>query len=132
MINDLIGLSYERRARFCEGNNKTDCFMLVCEARRRLGLHDYEEDFQWAYDQYDAGNLPMKRIIRWLLSNGEVTNKYEDGNVVIMKTLGQELAVGVVYDGGVLTISKGGQSFWAPLPLVLSPKLFKMLPDKTK
>ena len=61
-----------------------------------------------------------------------MTNKYEDGNVVIMKTLGQELAVGVVYDGGVLTISKGGQSFWAPLPLVLSPKLFKMLPDKTK
>ena len=129
MINDLIGLSYERRARPSEGQGKSDCFMLVCEARRRLGLHDYEEDFQWAYDQYDAGNLPMKRIIRWLLTNGKTTHDLENGNVTIMKTFNGELAVGVVYDGGVLTISKGGRSFWAPVPLVSSLKLFKMLPD---
>jgi len=127
MINDLIGLSYERRARFCEGNGKTDCFMLVCEVRRRLGLHDYEEDFRWAYDEYDSGNLPMKRIIRWLLTNGKQTSKMEDGNVAIMFPPKGEIAVGVVYDGGIATVSKGGRSFWTQnAPKV---KLFKMNAD---
>ena len=112
MINDLIGLSYERRARPSDGNGKTDCFMLLCEVRRRLGLHDYEEYFQWAYDEYEANNLPMKRIIRWLLENGEKTATMNDGNAVVMRNPGGELAVGVVYDGGILSICSGGRSSW--------------------
>jgi len=129
MINDLIGLSYERRARFCDGEGQTDCFMLVCEARRRLGLRDYEEDFRWAYDEYDAGNLPMRRIMRWLLEHGRRTNAYDDGNVAIMKTIGGELGVGVVYNGGILTISKGGRSFWTPFNGSSSIKLFQLRCD---
>jgi hypothetical protein len=98
MINDLIGLTYERRARFCEGEGKTDCFMLVCEVRRRLGLHDYEEEFRWAYDEYDSGDLPMKRIIRWLFDNGKRTMERENGNVVIiLPRPGCEVAVGVAF-----------------------------------
>lgn len=129
MINDLIGLSYERRARPADGNGKSDCFMLVCEARRRLGLHDYEQDFQWAYDQYDAGNLPMPRIMRWLLTNGKKTRELTDGNVAIMKNLSGELAVGVVYDRGILIIAKGARSFWVAEPSLSAIKLFAMLPD---
>ena len=128
MINDLIGLAYERRARFCEGEGKTDCFMLVCEVRRRLGLHDYEKEFRWAYDEYDSGDLPMKRIIRWLFDNGKRTMERENGNVVIiLPRPGDEVAVGVAYDGGILTVSRGGRSWWSSsFP---SLKLFKMLPD---
>jgi hypothetical protein len=131
MINDLIGLSYERRARFCDGQGKTDCFMLVCEVRRRLALHDYEDDFRWAYDQYDSGNLPMKRIVRWLFDNGQRTFEKENGNVaIILPKPSGEIAVGVAYDGGILTVSRGGRSFWSPsFP---SLKLFKMLPDIKK
>lgn len=128
MINDLIGLDYERRARFCEGNGKSDCFMLVCEVRRRLCLHDYEDEFRWAYDEYDSGNLPMKRIVRWLLENGKRTMERENGNVaIILPKAGSEIAVGVVYDGGILTISRGGRSYWSSF--FPSLKLFKMLPD---
>lgn len=128
MINDLIGLSYERRARPSEGNGKSDCFMLVCEVRRRLGLHDYEDDFRWAYDEYDAGNLPMKRVVRWLFENGKRTMEKEDGNVaIILPRPGGEIAVGVVYDGGIITVSRGIRSHWSrSFPSV---KLFKMLPD---
>lgn len=127
-MNDLIGLQYERRARFCEGNGKSDCFMLVCEARRRFGLYDYEDEFQWAYDEYDSGNLPMRRIVRWLFENGKRTTERENGNVaIILPKQGGEIAVGVAYDGGILTVSRGGRSYWSSsFP---SLKLFKMLPD---
>jgi hypothetical protein len=103
--------------------------MLVCEVRRRLGLHDYEDDFRWAYDEYDAGNLPMKRIMRWLLENGKRTNDLTDGNVAIMKNISGELAVGVVYDKGIAIIARGGRSFWVAEPLLSVIKLFAMLPD---
>jgi hypothetical protein len=128
MINDLIGLSYERRARPSDGEGKSDCFMLVCEVRRRLGLHDYEDHFKWAYDEYDSGNLPMKRVIRWLFENGKRTTVREDGNVaIILPRPGGEIAVGVAYDGGIVTVSRNGRSYWSPsFPLL---KLFKMLPD---
>lgn len=127
-MNDLIGLQYERRARFCDGNEKSDCFMLVCEVRRRLGLHDYEDEFRWAYEEYDSGNLPMKRIVRWLFENGKRTTQRENGNVaIILPRPGGEIAVGVAYDGGILTISRGAKSYWSSsFP---SLKLFKMLPD---
>jgi hypothetical protein len=132
MINDLIGLSYERRARPADGHGKSDCFMLVCEVRRRLGLHDYEKDFQWAYEQYDAGNLPMKRIMRWLLENGQKTNELVDGNVAIAKSMSGELAVGVAYDKGIVIIARGGRSFWVAEPSLSAIKLFAMLPDITQ
>jgi hypothetical protein len=128
MINDLIGLSYERRARPSDGEGKSDCFMLVCEVRRRLGLYDYEDDFKWAYDEYDSGNLPIKRVIRWLFENGKRTTTKDDGNVaIILPRPGGEIAVGVAYDGGIVTVSRNGRSYWSPsFP---SLKLFKMLPD---
>jgi len=130
MINDLIGLSYERRARFCDNNGETDCFMLVCEVRRRLNLHDYEDEFRWAYDDYEAGTLPIKRIIRWLLIHGEKTSKMENGNIAIMFPPKGEIAVGVVYDGGIVTVSKGGRSFWTQNAPKL--KLFKIKADESK
>lgn len=127
MINDLIGLNYERRARPVNEQGKSDCFMLVCEVRRRLKLHDYEKDFSWAYDEYEANNLPMKRILRWMLEHGIKTNELKDGNVAIMRMLNGELAVGVVYDGGIITISNGGRSFWTKsFPPM---KLFRMKAD---
>lgn len=127
MINDLIGLDYERRARPADGHGKTDCFMLCCEVRRRLGLHDYEQDFSWAYDDYDAGNLPIKTIMRWLFVHGEKTMQWEDGNITITKAPSGELGVGTVYDGGMIMIARGCRSFWyRNLPDI---RLFKMRAD---
>ena len=45
-MNDLIGLQYQWGARFADGKGYTDCFQLVCEIRKRLGLSDYSGKFE--------------------------------------------------------------------------------------
>ena len=76
---DLVGLPYRWGARPSEG--ATDCFQLVCEVRRRLGLTDYEQEFQWVYETYDERTLPDRRIARWLLTKGSRTTVLEPGTI---------------------------------------------------
>jgi hypothetical protein len=66
MFNDLIGLRYGWHCRPNDGTGKTDCFQLVCEARRRLGMSDYAPRFEWVYSVYDEFSLPPRQILRWL------------------------------------------------------------------
>lgn len=111
MINDLIGLSYEAGARYFPGCSHIDCFALLCETRRRLGLVDYEDEFQWVYK---ADQLPVKAIIKAVRKIAQQTNQPKDGDMVITGGGLHRLAVGVVINGGILTTAHGIKSFWTP------------------
>lgn len=111
MINDLIGLDYEAGAKYCKDCRTIDCFALLCETRRRLGLKDYEEDFQWVYENE---RLPVKAIIKAMRKIAQQTDLPKDGDMAIISGGLNRLAVGVVINGGILTISHGTKSFWAP------------------
>ena len=75
--SDLIGLGYRWGAVPSEG--ATDCFQLVCEVRRRLGLTDRTTEFGWVYQTYTEATLPPKRIARWLLTTGRRTTELVPG-----------------------------------------------------
>jgi hypothetical protein len=111
MINDLIGLDYEAGAKYFSGCSRIDCFALFCEARRRLGLVDYEEEFQWVYE---AEKLPVRKIIKLMREIAEEVNEPKDGDLAITNGGFYRLGVGVVINGGILTIAHGMKSFWAP------------------
>jgi len=111
MINDLIGLDYKAGARYFPGCSHIDCFALFCEARRRLGLFDYENDFQWVYE---TEKLPTKAIIKAMRTIAEKTDQPKDGDLAVIGGGLHRLGVGVVINGGILTIGHGIKSFWAP------------------
>lgn len=111
MINDLIGLDYKAGARYFPGCSSIDCFALFCETRRRLGLKDYEDEFQWVYEK---DRLPVKAIIKAVREITRQTSSPQDGDMAIMGGGLNRLAVGVVINGGILTISHGTKSFWTP------------------
>lgn len=83
-VNDLIGLEYGWGHRPRDGSGKTDCFQLVCEIRRRMGLGDYEPMFEWVYGTYNQDTLPRSRIARWLLENGRRLDSPVKGATVLL------------------------------------------------
>lgn len=109
MINDLIGLNYQAGAKYFPGCLYIDCFALLCEVRRRLGLYDYENEFQWVYEQ---DKLPVKEIIKRMKVIAKPVEQPNNGDMVIMGGGKNSLAVGVVLNEGVLSISHGRKSFW--------------------
>lgn len=111
MINDLIGLDYEAGARYSPGCSRIDCFALFCETRRRLGLFDYEDEFQWVYA---TEKLPVKAIIKAMRQVVKETKEPMDGDMAIISGGLHRLGVGVVINGGILTIAHGTKSFWSP------------------
>lgn len=111
MINDLIGLDYEAGARYHDGCRCIDCFALFCEVRRRLDLYDYEQEFQWVYD---TDKLPVRMIIKQMRKIARKVDSPNNGDMAIMGGGIHRLAVGVVINDGILTISHGTKSFWTP------------------
>jgi hypothetical protein len=111
MINDLIGIDYQAGAKYFPGCSHIDCFALLCETRRRLALYDYEDEFQWVYEQ---DKLPVKAIIQVMRTIANKTGQPSDGDMAIMGGGKHNLAVGVVINGGILSISHGKKSFWQP------------------
>lgn len=97
-VNDLIGLRYGWGHRPADQDGKTDCFQLVCEIHRRLGLADYSERFAWAYDKYAEGTLPAYRMARWLLQNGSRQHQPTAGSVVLLPVVARA-ALGTYIDG---------------------------------
>lgn len=83
-VNDLIGLEYGWGHRPRDGSGKTDCFQLVCEVRRRMGLGDYEPMFEWVYSKYNQDTLPSRQIARWLLQNGKRLSSPVEGATVLL------------------------------------------------
>lgn len=123
MWNKLLGLRYKFGARPGDGNNETDCFALVCEARRELKLHDYEADFQWAYKREQCRST-VKAILRQLSDIALEVTESKDGDVALVSINDKQLGLGTVISNGYLTIRQQGSSFWTPR---LKPiKIFRM------
>lgn len=83
-MNDLIGLTYGWGHSPLDQSGKTDCFQLVCEVRRRLGLFDYCNTFEWVYDKYTEDTFPRRLIVKWLLEHGQRITTPQFGAVVLL------------------------------------------------
>jgi hypothetical protein len=105
-VNDLIGLRYGWGHRPSDGSGQTDCFQLTCEARRRLGMKDYEAQFSWVYEQYTDETFPRTKILRWLLQNGREISAPAVGAVLLLPGAAGA-ALGTVTDFGALFIGPG-------------------------
>jgi hypothetical protein len=105
-VNDLIGLEYEWGARFSDGAGKTDCFQLVCEIRKRLGLSDYADKFAWAYESYTSETLKPVRLAKWLLQTGKRLLSPKHGAVALLADPTSP-ALGTIVEGSIVFISPG-------------------------
>ena len=116
-MNDLIGLQYQWGASFADGNGYTDCFQLVCEIRKRLGLSDYSKKFEWAYDSYTQETFKPIRLAKWLLQTGRRLTLAEHGAVALLADPTSP-ALGSVVDGSVILIAPGKRVIRIPTPRV--------------
>lgn len=100
-LNDLIGLEHAWGGNPGDGSGKADCFLLACEVHKRLGYHDYREDFAWVFEQYTADTFPMRWIIKWLNENGTRLNAPKPHAVALLPTTAGA-ALGTVLETGEL------------------------------
>jgi hypothetical protein len=106
VCNDLILLRYGFGHRPSDGSGHTDCFQLVCEVRRRLGLRDYAPDFDWVYQTYTETTLSRYRVIRWMLERCERTLSPSPGDITVLPSR-RSGALAVVTDSvGLLYLSE--------------------------
>ena len=82
---------------------------------KRLGYHDYRQDFDWVFEKYTEQTFPFRWIVKWLNENGTRLDKPKPHAVMLLKSqLGAALAT-VMDNGEVL--------FLAPSRLVVRSKL---------
>ena len=107
-FNDLIGLPYQWAAKPEDG--ATDCLQLMSEARRRLGLYDYSQDFAWVYEQWNEKDFPGMFIAKWSKENGKQCDA-RLGAFGFLRGNAGGLALGtVVDDESFLFIAAGGKA----------------------
>ena len=106
-MNDYIGLQYKWAANPDINVGFSDCFQLFCAIRRRLGMRDYAEQFQWAYNKYDEQSFSHGLMLRWLLQNTSKTTELKDGDVGI--TI-DKAALATVALGRIFCIAPRGRS----------------------
>jgi hypothetical protein len=103
--NDLIGLEHGWGGNPGDGSGRADCFLLACEVHKRLGYHDYREDFGWVFEQYTVDTFPMRWIIKWLNENGSRLDEPRPHSVALLPgRIGAALGT-VLDDGSVLFIA---------------------------
>jgi hypothetical protein len=115
MINDLIGLRHETAAKFYPGCTTIDCFGLFIETRKRLGLYNFADDFEWVYQEIDNQTLPLRKIAALMKKIARRTDCPVEGDLVVLPSKSTTIGLGVVINGGILTISENGSSFWFPM-----------------
>ena len=116
-MNDLIGLEYQWGASFADGKGYTDCFQLVCEIRKRLGLSDYSSKFAWAYNSYTQDTFKPIRLAKWLLQAGRRLTLPEHGAVALLADPTSP-ALGSVVNNSVVFISAGKRVIRVPISRV--------------
>jgi hypothetical protein len=114
-VNDLIGLGYRWGAAPSHGTGQTDCFQLVCEVRRRMGLSDYGARFAWVYDTYTEATFPRLKILRWLLQYGTKLKAAKPGAVALLPGAAGA-ALGAVTEDGTVFIGPGARVVHVALP----------------
>lgn len=114
-FNDLVGLRYGWGHNPKDGSGLTDCFQLVCEVHRRLGMTDHSATYEWVYQQYTESSFPRGLMVRWLLKNGRRQSQPEAGCVVLLPA-NAGAALGTYTDAtNVLFIGPGSSVIHVPL-----------------
>jgi len=125
-FNDLIGLQYKWGAHPLDNNGFTDCFALVMEVRRRLGLRDFYPDFKWVYEAYGHEGVRGRQILRWFWDYGQRINSAREG--AIFRTMGANatgLALAVVIDSdSALLIGPSGRVIALPFAKVAGGRFY--------
>jgi hypothetical protein len=123
--SDLIGLKHKYAASPEDGEGYTDCWLLCMEVRRRLGLNHTKENFPWVYENYAEEELTIRRILRWLLTHGEVLKDPRPGAVFYLPGAKSLLAMAVVADdGNCLFLGPSKMVIAAPVSMVMPKKFF--------
>jgi len=123
--NDLIGLEYGWGNKPGDGSGRTDCFQLVCEMQRRLGLPDYSAKFAWVYDRFTDETFNRRSIVRWLFENGNRQHQALAGSVVALPASNTTALGTYLEDGSVLFIGAGRNVVRTTVPN-LTGRLFWM------
>lgn len=106
-MNDLIGLEYQWGANPDLLSGYCDCFQLFCAIRRRLGMKDYCEQFQWVYEQYDEQSFSWRSMKAWLNENCFPTMEVINGDVGMFI---RRPALASVANGRIYCIAPRGRS----------------------
>lgn len=114
--NDLIGLEYGWGNKPGDGSNRTDCFQLVCEVQRRLGLRDYSSDYEWVYQQYTDETFNRRSILRWLFQRGLREPYGRTGSIVVVPSVGTTALGTFLEDGTVIFIGAARNVIRTALP----------------
>lgn len=114
--NDLIGLEYGWGNKPGDGSNRTDCFQLVCEVQRRLGLRDYSSDYEWVYQQYTNETFNRRSILRWLFQRGLREPYGRTGSIVVVPNVGTTALGTFLEDGTVIFIGAARNVIRTALP----------------
>ena len=117
-FNDLVGLRYGWGHGPRDGSGFTDCFQLVCEVHRRMGMADYSAKYEWVYQQYTEASFPRGLIVRWLLQNGQRQTRPTAGCVALLPVR-SGAALGTYTDAtNVLFIGASSSVIHVPLPTI--------------
>jgi hypothetical protein len=112
--NDLLLLRYGWGHRPGDGSGLTDCFQLICEVRRRLGLRDYSPEFEWVYRTYTEQTLGRYSLARWLLEKTTRVDQPLAGDVTLLDAAVNGALAVVSDSGGLLYLRSSGSVVHAP------------------
>ena len=68
------------------------------EVRKRLGLKDFMEDYEWVYEQCLPEQVGNRQIIRWVRKHSRVIKVPRPGAIFYVPSDGDRLAMAVVVD----------------------------------
>lgn len=124
-FNDLIGLEYKWGAHPADGSGFTDCFALTMEARRRLGLYDFYQDYSWVYGAYDNEGVGGKQILKWIWEKGQRCNTPRPGALFRSPGAAQGIALAaVINDELSLMIGPAKKVIVVPFATVAKGKFY--------
>lgn len=97
-FNDLIGLQYDWSSSPSDGNGKTNCFAMCMEARKRLGLTDFRDQFSELYKNTSQGEISVRQILRLLRRYCHVIYDPRPGAIFCLPSRGNGIAMVVIID----------------------------------
>lgn len=126
MFNDLVALRYGWGHSPDDGSGMTDCFQLVCEVRRRMGLRELADDFKWVYQRYNEVSFPRANVLRWLYKEGRETQERIPGTLAYLPTDRGAVALGACTEDGLIFIAPGQNVVHVPGNISSLARLFWM------
>lgn len=108
-MNDLVGMEYEWGSQPSQG--KTDCWQLVIEVRKRLGLQT--PSFSWVYDE--CGEGVQVELLESLVTTYGVRCSVEDGAIAVIPSKSHGVAFGCCFGGNICFTGMGSRVVVKPV-----------------